>query len=265
MTMQSENLTVEAIRQSLATRIVGQKVLYYSSISSTMDIARQEAASGAPEGTVIVAGEQTAGRGRLRRTWMTPTGNVALSVVLYPRLSELPSLVMMAALAVARTVEMVADLKASVKWPNDVMIAGRKVCGILIEADARPSQEGRATHAIIGIGINVALDPADFPEIEPIATSLYSETGRHISRLAVIRGLLKELDRLYLSLQSGASLFEEWRDHLVTLGQMVTVTSIDATFEAFAESVEPDGTLLVRCADGSIKRVVAGDVTLKTK
>jgi len=265
MTMLSENLTTETIRQSLATRIVGQKVLYYPSLPSTMDIARQEVASGTPEGTVIVADEQTAGRGRLKRSWLTPTGNVALSVVFYPRLSELPSLVMMASLAVVCTIESTAGLNAVIKWPNDVLIAGRKVCGILIEADARPVDGDRATYAIIGIGINVTLDSAGFPEIEPTATSLYSETGKQISRLAVIRELLKELDRLYLSLESGASLFEKWRDRLVTLGRMVTVTSIDSAFEGFAQSVERDGSLLVRCADGAIKRVVAGDVTLKTR
>ena len=263
MTWQTEELSTQTIQESLATQVIGRRVLYYSSLPSTMDIARQAAVSGAAEGTVVIADEQTAGRGRLKRSWLDPAGNVALSVVLYPLLSELPSLIMLASLGVVHSINTVTGLTAKIKWPNDILVDGRKTCGILIETDARPTGDLRAAYAIIGIGINVNLDPANFPEIEPTATSLSLQAGEDISRLALIRALLTDMDRLYLGLKSGASLFEEWRDRLVTLGQRVTVTSVDSTYDGIAESVERDGSLMVRCLDNSTRRVVAGDVTLK--
>ena len=139
MTRQTEELSSQAIQNSLVTHIIGRRVLYYPSLPSTMDAARQEAISGAEEGTVVIAGEQTAGRGRLKRSWLGPTGNIAMSVVLYPRLSELPSLIMLASLGVVRSIEAVTSLKTDVKWPNDILIRGRKTSGILVETDARPT------------------------------------------------------------------------------------------------------------------------------
>lgn len=263
MTPQGEQLTGDDIRRSLNTRIIGRNVLYYPSVTSTMDVARDAALSGAHEGTFIVADEQTAGRGRLRRSWFAPAGNIAASVILYPRIAELPSLIMVSSLAVVHAIEGITGLKAAIKWPNDVLVGGRKVCGILVEADARPVDDERATYAIIGIGINVNLDPGQYVEIESTATSLSLEAGRTIERLPLIRRLIAQLDRLYLELKSGASLYEEWRDRLVTLGKEVTITSVEASYSGVAESVERDGSLLVRLVDGSTKRMIAGDVTLK--
>jgi BirA family biotin operon repressor/biotin-[acetyl-CoA-carboxylase] ligase len=259
----SDPLSSEAVSQDLGTHIVGSRVLYYPSLTSTMDVARQEALSTAAEGTVIIADEQTAGRGRLKRSWLTPTGNLALSVVLSPRVSELPSLIMVASLAVVHSIAAVTGIKTGIKWPNDVLINNKKVCGILIETDARPLRGGRANYAIIGIGINVNFRPADYPEIQSLATSLMQEVGIHVSRLALIRTLLRELDRLYLDLKSGISPYEEWRNNLVMLGQNVKVTDTDGVVEGLAESVVEDSSLLIRLKDGSTRRIVAGDITFK--
>ncbi len=230
-----------------------------------MDVARDQALSGAPEGTFVLADEQTSGRGRLRRSWLAPAGNIAASIILHPRIAELPSLIMMASLAVVHAIEGTSGLKAAIKWPNDVLLRERKVCGILVEADARPAESERATYAIVGIGINVNLDPSQYSEIESTATSLSLEAGRTVERLPLIRRLIVDLDRLYLDLKSGGSVYEEWRSRLVTLGKPVTVTSVEGSYDGVAESVERDGSLLVRLANGSTKRVVAGDVTLKAK
>ncbi len=230
-----------------------------------MDVARDQALSGAPEGTFVLADEQTSGRGRLRRSWLAPAGNIAASIILHPRIAELPSLIMMASLAVVHAIEGTSGLKAAIKWPNDVLLRERKVCGILVEADARPAESERATYAIVGIGINVNLDPSQHSEIESTATSLSLEAGRTVERLPLIRRLIVDLDRLYLDLKSGGSVYEEWRSRLVTLGKPVTVTSVEGSYDGVAESVERDGSLLVRLANGSTKRVVAGDVTLKAK
>ena len=259
--MVENSLSPASITRDLETRFVGQRVIYYPSLTSTMEVAKQEAARrGAAEGTVILADEQTAGKGRLERVWLSPRGNIALSVILYPSLSYLPSLIMLASLAVVHSIEAATGLKSQIKWPNDVLIDGRKVCGILIESNVQGST---VKYAIIGIGINVNLRLADFPEILPIATSLSDELGRDVSRLSVIRCLLVEIERLYLALSAGGSIYQEWRDSLVTLGRRVRVKTGQATYEGVAESVASDGSLLLRGLDGSLTRIVAGDVTLR--
>jgi len=258
--MVGDSLSAASITSELETRFVGQRVIYYPSLTSTMEVARREAQQGAAEGTVIIADEQTAGRGRLRRVWLSPRGSIALSIILYPSLSHLPSLIMLASLAVVHSIEAVTGLKSQTKWPNDVLVNGRKVCGILIESDV---QGNAVNYAIIGIGINANLRLADFPEILPIATSLSDEMGRDVSRLSIIRCLLVETERVYLALSAGGSIYEEWRDSLVTLGRRVRVKTGEAIYEGVAESVARDGSLLLRGPDGSLTRIVAGDVTLR--
>jgi BirA family biotin operon repressor/biotin-[acetyl-CoA-carboxylase] ligase len=255
-----ENLSAEAFTHKLATSLIGRRVLYFPRLTSTMDTAREEAQAWGAEGTVIVADEQTAGRGRLKRTWFAPTGNIAMSVILCPQLSELPSLMMLASLAVVHSIESVTGIKAQIKWPNDVLINGKKVCGILIETNVEKEQVG---YAILGIGINVSLRAADIAEIESTATSLAAEAGKEISRLTLTRDILSQLDRLYLVLRQGHSPYEEWRDELVTLGQRVRVKSGEGVQDGVAESVDRDGSLMLRTPDGKLTRVIAGDVTLR--
>jgi BirA family biotin operon repressor/biotin-[acetyl-CoA-carboxylase] ligase len=167
---------------------------------------------------------------------------------------------MLASLAVVHSIEKVAGLKSPVKWPNDVLINGKKVCGILIESEVRGN---RVDYAIISIGINANFRVSDFPEISATATSLSDELGRDVSRLDLIQCLLVEVERLYLTLQAGGSIYEEWRDSLVTLGKRVHVKSGNEEYEGIAESVARDGSLLLRHSDGNITKIVAGDVTLR--
>jgi BirA family biotin operon repressor/biotin-[acetyl-CoA-carboxylase] ligase len=254
-----ESLSPTAITNNLGTRFIGQRVIYYPSLPSTMDEAKRQAQQGAKEGTVIVAGEQTAGRGRMKRGWLSPRGSIALSIILYPKLAYLSSLIMVASLGVAHCIEKVTGLKAEIKWPNDVLVNSKKVCGILIESEVKGK---RADYAIIGIGINVNLKPADFSEALPLATSLSHELGKDISRLDMIRCLLAEIERLYLALPSGEAVYRQWRDKLVTLGKKVRLSSEETTLEGIAESVASDGSLRLRQSDGSLTKVVAGDVTL---
>ena len=134
--MLEENLNPTAITKGLATRFIGQNVLYYPSVSSTNDIARQQALLKTPEGTAVIADRQTTGRGRLRRAWVSPQGNIAVTIVLYPARKNLTYLTMLAALAVLRSIEKTTGLKCQLKWPNDVLINNKKVCGILLESQA---------------------------------------------------------------------------------------------------------------------------------
>jgi BirA family biotin operon repressor/biotin-[acetyl-CoA-carboxylase] ligase len=225
-----------------------------------MDVARREAQKGAREGTVVIAGEQTAGRGRIKRAWLSPKGSIALSIILYPDLRYLSSLIMVASLGVVHCIEKVTGLKPQIKWPNDVLIDGKKVCGILIESGVKGK---RLDYAVIGIGINVNLRLSDFPEISSLATSLSHELGRDVSRIDMIRCLLAEIEGLYLALPSGDSVYQQWRDNLMTLGKRVQVSSDETTYEGIAESVASDGSLLLRQPDGNLTKIVAGDVTLR--
>lgn len=258
--MVENNLSSASIANNLKTHFVGQRIIYYPKLTSTMDVARQEAQQGAAEGTVVVAGEQTAGKGRIKRSWLSPKGSIALSIILYPRITYLPSLIMLASLAVVHSIEKVAGLKSPVKWPNDVLIDGRKVCGVLVESGVRGDV---VDYAIIGFGINANFSVSDFPEISATATSLSDELGRDVSRLDLIQCLLVEVERLYLTLQAGGSIYEEWRDSLVTLGKRVHVKSGNEVYEGIAESVARDGSLLLRHSDGNLTKIVAGDVTLR--
>jgi BirA family biotin operon repressor/biotin-[acetyl-CoA-carboxylase] ligase len=252
-------LTEAQITKGLNTRTIGQKVIYYEKLTSTMDAARQAAGKGAAEGTIVIAEEQTNGRGRLKRVWLTSHGSIAVSIILKPQISQLHSLIMIASLAAMRAIRSATGLKSQIKWPNDNLIRGRKVCGILIESEI---QRKEVKHSIIGIGINVNLNIADFPEIKDIATSLSEETGRRVLRLSVVSALLVELERLYLDTPQEA-VFNEWRDNLITLGQRVRVTADKTVYEGLAETVDKDGSLMLRLPDGSLIRMVAGDVTLR--
>ena len=248
------------ITMGFTTDFIGQNVLYYSSVTSTNDIGREQALKKVPEGTVVIADRQMAGRGRLKRAWISPQGNIAVTIVLYPSRKNLPCLTMLASLAALRSIETTTKLKCRLKWPNDVLINNKKVCGILLESRAGSD---RVDYAIIGIGVNVNMKLAEYPEITAIATSLADETGKEVSRLVLLRNLFVETEKLYLRLQSGESLLAEWRDNLETLGKKVHVHSGDDVFEGIAESVADDGSLLLRCDDGSLLKFMAGDVSLR--
>jgi BirA family biotin operon repressor/biotin-[acetyl-CoA-carboxylase] ligase len=192
---------------------------------------------------------------------LTPRGNIALSVVLYPQKEHLHTLIMVASLAVLHCIETVTGLIPEIKWPNDVLIRGKKVCGILIESDVWAD---RINYAIIGIGINVNIDVGDFPEIQTIATSLSHELGREVSRLDLVRQLLKEIESYYPKAASGDTLYQQWQQRLITLGKKVRVSSAtgETVLEGIAESVDRDGCLWLRLNDGSLHRIITGDVTL---
>jgi len=255
--MEENSLTPELITRDLRTSFIGQKVLYYKTLESTMDAARREARWGAEAGTVVVTEEQTAGRGRLQRTWYSPSGNLCFSVILRPNISYLPNMVMLASLAVAYAVRIVTGLKSQIKWPNDVLIRDKKICGILIENDIRKNS---LRHTVIGIGLNVNLHVPDYPDIAPLATSLSDEMGVKVSRLKVLHQILVEMERLYQSLPQGDFLLEQWKKNLVTLGQRIQVNQGDVIYRGTAESVCRDGSLMLRQPDGVLTRILAGDV-----
>ena len=185
-------LDIEALQSALATAPVGHRILYMREVTSTMDVARQEALlRGAEEGLVVVAEEQTAGRGRFGRAWVsTPGQNLYFSVVLYPSPWACARLSVAASVAVVRAIRRVTGLEPSLKWPNDVRLGDKKVSGILVETAV---QDGQVRHAIVGIGINVNADPSERLAEGYQATCLARELGLPVSRDVVLEAVLLEL------------------------------------------------------------------------
>jgi BirA family biotin operon repressor/biotin-[acetyl-CoA-carboxylase] ligase len=258
--MTAGNLPSIAIQRVLKTVFIGRNIIYYPILTSTMDAAREAVANDVSEGTVIIAGEQTGGRGRMKRAWFSPPGNIAMSIILYPEKIYLPYLVMVASLAACESIEAVTGLETGIKWPNDVLIDGKKVCGILIE---NGTKGGAADYSIVGIGVNVALRPEEINGIAYPATGLEAASGKKIPVPEVVGRLLNGFEKWYRRLPDGDRAFTAWRERLVTPGQRVTVKSGDNTIQGVAESVDRDGALLVRQDNGKLTRVVAGDVTLR--
>ena len=255
----TSDLDIAALEGALAGRIIGHRIHHYDLIGSTMDEARKLAAEGAAEGTVVIAEEQTAGRGRFDRPWVSPRGeNLSFSVILTPPASLLPYMNMAATLAVARTVADCADLMPTIKWPNDVRVGGLKISGILIET-AIESED--TVFANVGIGVNVNFDPSLYAEIADISTSLYRETGQRRNRTPVLRTLLEHFDDAYAAVCAGKSLTADWSAMLDTLGRTVSLRSQHETIKGVAESVDEQGNLLVRLSDGSLYTATAGEVT----
>ena len=255
------DISPASLKRELRTKFIGKSILYYAVTSSTMDMAKQAIRDGAAEGTIVIADHQTAGRGRLGRKWLSPPdSSILLSIILHPNLEQLPRLTMVAALAVARSIEKLTGLEPVIKWPNDVLIDGKKVSGVLIESDV---QGDTVNYAIVGIALNVNLDPSSIPEILETATSLKQVLGREVSRFHVLESLLGEFEKLYQALRRGEPIDSEWRRRLETLGKKVAVRCGDELKEGYAESVDDEGNLLLRCPDGSMVTIAAGDVTLR--
>lgn len=256
--MVKNDISPASLLEDLGTEFVGRRILYYPAIPSTMNEARRAAGEGAAEGTIVIAEQQTAGRGRLGRAWLTPRGNIALSLIIRPSLEQLPRLNMVASLAIVYSIEKVTGLKAEIKWPNDILIGGKKVCGILIESALRG---GSVDWAIIGIGINIDLAASSLSELA--ATSLTYELGHEVSRLELLKCLLGELERFYLALRRGEPIHEEWQKRLVTLGKTVRLESAGVVEEGYAEAVDEDGYLLLRRPNGDLIRIAGGEATLR--
>jgi BirA family biotin operon repressor/biotin-[acetyl-CoA-carboxylase] ligase len=257
----SREFSTEAFQARLSTDYMGRRFFYYPSVSSTQDAAREEAERGAPEGTTVLADQQTAGRGRLGRQWVSPAGaNLYFSVVLRPSAEHLRLLVMIWPLAICEAVEELTDLRARVKWPNDVLVGTRKLAGVLVECNF---SDGEVDHAVAGIGVNVNLDVSSHEGIPDTATSIMSELGREVAREEVLAAILGRFESLYDSARRGEPVHLAWKARLDTLGRHVRVSFGERVEEGVAEDAGADGTLILRRPDGSRVEIEAGDVTLR--
>ena len=248
------------IKRGLRARSFGGRIEYYQEVGSTNDVARELAIQGTPEGTVVVAETQSMGRGRMGREWFSPKGGIWLSVVLRPRVSpdKVSKLALMFGVVATKTL-LLEGVECGLKWPNDVLVDDKKVCGILTEIDAELDV---VNYVIIGVGINVNNDPMEFPpEFRDAATTLKAELGREVPRAPIVRRFLEELERAYRLFSSGESstMLEEWRSLSGTLGRNVRIVTHSRTFEGTATNIDDDGALLLRLKDEKLERVLSGD------
>jgi len=254
-----DRLIPQEIRWGLRTRRLGRRIHAYATTDSTMDVAHQLASAGEPEGTVVVAEGQRKGRGRMSRNWVSPKGKgIYLSLILRPplKLTEVPQITLMAAVAVARAIHTTTGTKPQIKWPNDILMGNKKVAGILTELNA---ELNRLNHCVIGIGLNANGSSAHLPSH---ATSLSEVVGAKVDRVALVRTLLTQLEKSYLELLGSglAPILEGWRTFANFLGSHVRVEVRGRTVDGQAVDLDESGALLVRTDTGFVEPISAGDV-----
>ncbi len=234
---------------------IGIEVERREEVASTNDWAKEEGKKGAPEGKVFVAEVQTAGRGRWGRRWHSPRGGIWMSILLRPPDEARPFLSFVAALSSAEALRKVTGIDARTKWPNDVVVRGKKIGGILVEAER--------DFVVVGIGLNVNLREGDFPpELLEVATSVWMERGEPVDREELLAELMEQVERRYnLLLAEGAEpILAEWRAMDVCLGRKVKVEVGSRVVEGMAEEVTGEGALRIRREDGGVEEIFSGTV-----
>lgn len=255
-------LSPEVILKGLKTKSFGRSILCLEKTTSTNDILLRLAEEGEAEGTIVTAEAQTQGRGRQGRKWNSTAGkSLAFSILLCPKLhvDELPGITLAAAVAVAKTLEDYR-FKPGIKWPNDILINGKKLCGILTESGER---KGKIIPVILGIGVNVNQGRNDIPAaLKGTATSLYLEKRRPVDRQKFLQDLLFHLEEAYhwVTERQFPRVLKEWRKRTVTLGQQVKVSQGLRHFYGQTVDVDEKGALLVRNDLGMVERVISGDI-----
>ena len=251
----------------LRTRTFGHVYHYLATTPSTNAVLTRLAAQGAPEGTVVVAEQQDAGRGRMTRGWFSPPGvGLYTSILLRPNIeiAQATSLPLVVGLAVADTLApYLADRKPQVKWPNDIWINGKKICGILCELQA---ETDGIHHIVVGIGINVNLDAKSLPaDLQAVATSLKMERGATAPRAEILAALLERFETDYTLWQQQG--FEPFRERLhardALFGQTVTIDRIAGSVTGIAAGVNSDGSLRLRLENGRIESIYSGDAHIR--
>jgi len=267
LVMGQELYNAVEIQDGLETKIMGRKIFFYEETDSTNTRLRQMVADGSPEGTVAIAEVQTAGKGRLGRAWVSPTGTgIWMSILLRPEVSpsEAPLLTLLAGLSVCHAIGTLTSLNAEIKWPNDILMGGKKVCGILTEMDTEMDQ---INGIVVGMGINVNTE--EFPdELQEIATSLkLQDGGKEVSRTQLVQAILIEFEKVYERYQKEqgfSAFYEEYKARCITMGKEVRVLGREP-FEGIAVDITPQGELVVRKENGDEVVVFSGEVSIRNK
>ncbi len=260
-----DSVAAVEVSSLMETDVIGRDVRYMETIDSTNLYARRLGEDGAVEGVLVVADEQTAGKGRSGRHWTTPPGSaIAMSVLLRPRIApeRISMVTLVMGLAVAKAVRELYGLDALIKWPNDVVVNGKKICGILTEMSAELMA---VNYIVIGVGINSNMK--EFPEeIRTTATSIALELGRDVSRARLIAEVMKHFETLYRSFLETSDLsgiMSDYNTILVNIGRRVRVLEPGNEYSAKALGIDRNGRLLVRTDEGTVRDVYAGEVSVR--
>lgn len=263
-----DRIAEEEILAGLATRRIGHNIYAHDTVVSTQSLAHEAASKGAPEGTIVLAEQQTGGKGRLGRAWHSPKGSgIWMSLIIRPEipLPKTPQMTLLTAVAVAKTIRETADVPVMIKWPNDIFIGDKKVCGILTELNA---ESDRVNYLVIGIGTNVNSVESDFPaELLEVATSLRIASGKPIKRALFIQTFCRVFEEEYDHyLQHGFQrVKQEWEANSYSIGRQVTVRTIHSSLEGRAVGLDPEGVLIVEDAEGNQHKVYSADVEYRAK
>lgn len=257
-------LDEDHIRRYLHTSWAGNVILTYDTIDSSNNEAKRQAETGAGHGLLVIGEEQTAGRGRRGRAWASQKGEgIFMSLLLKPDIqpANASMLTLVMGMSVRDALEQVAGVDAQIKWPNDIVCGGKKVCGILTEMSA---QVDYINHIVIGIGINI--HNAQFPEeMQQIATSVFLQTGAHICRAELVARIMERFETYYiryLKYENLKDLMDEYNAHLINCGRQVQVIDLKQDYHGIAHGINEEGELLVETADG-IQQVAAGEVSVR--
>lgn len=259
----ADSLLPGEIRHGLRTRCLGCRIEYRHEVDSTNRIAKELAMGGEPEGTLIVADSQTGGRGRKGRAWFSPPGGgLYLSLILRPSLHpvEAPKMTLLAGVALAETLLPFIPTGVSIRWPNDIYSRGKKIAGILMEV---ATEIDTIDYMVLGVGLNVNIPREDFPaELRRRATSFVSETGVPGRRVELLTDFLSRLEEWYLGIdKKGFSpVIERWRELTDTIGKRVRAAWPDQPVQGIVVGIDEDGTLLLECPDGSVRRILSGEL-----
>ncbi len=243
----------------------GHFVKYYDEVDSTNTTAKRYAEDGATEGTLIVSDVQRSGKGRRGKVWKSPKdAGIWMSLILKPHMATYKAsmITLIAGMAVSKAIEEVTGLKNEIKWPNDIVANGKKICGILTEMNAEIDQ---INYIIVGIGINV--NTKEFPEeLQDRATSIEIETGKEQNRLLILDRVLDEFEKYYdifMKTKDMSILMKEYNDRLINIDRKVRIFQDEESYEAISKGIDENGELMVECEDGTKKKVVSGDVSVR--
>ena len=258
-------LISQEVQRGLSTKYIGKEIFYFPELKSTNIIAKEKAlhkAEGINEGTLIITERQSAGKGRLGREWFSPAGGIWLSIILYPQLSPsyISRITLMTAVAAVKAIKICTQIKSQIKWPNDILINEKKVCGILTEMSA---ELDIINWVVVGIGINVNIDHQKFPEnIQANTISLKEVSEKEILRVKLAQTFLQEFEKYYdkLKRKEFPSILKEWKLYSHTLGRKIRVDMGERIITGEAVNINEEGALILKKEDGELIKIISGTI-----
>ena len=262
----TEYIKASEISKDMDTEYIGKNLYVYNEVKSTNTVAKFLAMNGAENGTVVISEKQTDARGRSGKSWESPLGGIWLSIILQPNVhySKLPLITLATGVAVAKAIERTGITSSEIKWPNDIMLHGKKVCGILTEA---VTKFNTIENVIIGVGIDANIDISDFPEeLQDGTTTLADELGRKEDENTLIRIFLEEFEKIseLFNNEGFEEILKEWRKRSYSIGKIVEVKEpFNKNYDAYVLGISREGALVVEKIDGTLEKVISGECIIK--